>query len=92
MAESAWFHRELPLAADRVEKDNPRLSSARALVASGAVRPEAGQWRVGEGSSTHWVELGDDNSRCSCRWFARYRATRGPCAHILAASIAAAAR
>ncbi|MCE7080678.1 SWIM zinc finger family protein [Streptomyces sp. ST2-7A] len=35
--EAAYFHRELPYEADRVERHNPRLVSARALVAEGAV-------------------------------------------------------
>ncbi|GAB3120032.1 SWIM zinc finger domain-containing protein [Streptomyces calidiresistens] len=37
VSEAAYFHRELPYEADRVERHNPRLVAARALVADGAV-------------------------------------------------------
>jgi hypothetical protein len=40
LSESAWFRQELPLDTERVEKDNPRLASARELVSADAVGPE----------------------------------------------------
>lgn len=89
IVESAWFHRELPLDDERIEKDNPRLASARKLVAAEAVQRDGSKWRVGEAASMHWVDLEPGHDRCTCRWYSRYRASRGPCSHILAARIVA---
>lgn len=83
----AWFHRELPVDDDRVTKDNPRLVRARELVAEGLVTPDQGRWRVGDGAHQHWVTPESERWTCTCRWEARYRGWRGPCAHVLAAQI-----
>lgn len=91
LAESAWFHRELPMDDDRIEKDNPRLASARKLVSAHAVRREGTQWRIGDRDGVHWVDLEPGADRCTCRWYSRYQASRGPCSHILAARIVAGA-
>lgn len=94
LAEQSWFHRELPYAADAATRDNPRLVKARALVASGTVSQEEDRWVVGEDGRRHWVTLGPGagTGECTCRFFARYGTSRGPCSHLLAASLAAGAQ
>ncbi|WP_031508145.1 SWIM zinc finger family protein [Streptomyces megasporus] len=90
-AEAAYFHRELPYDAGRVERDNPRLRAARDLVAAGAVRREAdGTFTVTTGTeegAAHRVRSDGDVLSCTCRWWARYRGGRGPCSHALAVRI-----
>ncbi|MFB8008434.1 SWIM zinc finger family protein [Nocardia sp. NPDC056000] len=91
LAEAAHFHRELPYAAGRVERHNPRLKAARELVTAGNVRPDpedADAATVTSGSYTHRVRLGTDGRFvCTCDWWAETRGTRGPCRHALAARI-----
>ncbi|MEE1942265.1 SWIM zinc finger family protein [Streptomyces sp. TRM 70361] len=96
-AEAAHFHRELPFDGDRVERHNPRLRAARALVAAGAVRPEGVEGTEGGGADgtfavavdghTHRVRSADGELSCTCRWWAEYRGGRGPCSHALAVRI-----
>jgi len=88
LSEQAQFHRELPFDAAQAERDNPRLAAARRLVAAGEVRPEDGRWRVPGSDRTHWVDLAGDGS-CTCEWWTRHGGGRGPCAHLLAARLAA---
>ncbi|WP_146841503.1 SWIM zinc finger family protein [Cellulomonas composti] len=82
LRDAAWFHRELPHDPERVEKDNPRLVTARRLVADGALSraPEGWHVRSRSGGPDHLVS-GD---RCTCTWFLRHGTGRGPCAHMLA--------
>lgn len=85
LGEHAYFHREIPYDADAVDRDHPRLNAARALVASGAVERADGMFRVGDGEHRHWVTIdGTDRGTCTCRWYARYTGSRGPCTHVLA--------
>ncbi len=84
-AEAAYFHRELPYDADRAERSNPRLRSARALVAAGAVTLHGGMGTVtAEDGHVHRVRDTAGTLSCSCLWWARYRGGRGPCKHALA--------
>lgn len=84
-AEAAYFHRELPYDAERVERHNPRLRSARALVAAGAVTLEGALGTVtAEDGHVHRVRDEAGALSCSCQWWARYRGGRGPCKHALA--------
>jgi len=85
LRDGAYFHRELPHDPERVEKDNPRLVSARRLVEDGAVTPVDGGWAVRSrtGGPDHRVSSG----RCTCPWFLRHGTGRGPCAHLLAVRI-----
>ena len=88
-AEAAYFHRELPYDAERVEKHNPRLRHARALVRAGAVRLEDGESAtVTVDGHFHRVRSAADGKlSCTCRWWAEYRGSRGPCKHALAVRI-----
>ncbi|MEW2408619.1 SWIM zinc finger family protein [Streptomyces griseoviridis] len=84
-AEAAYFHRELPYDAERVERHNPRLRSARALVAAGAVRLDGTLGTVtAEDGHAHRVRDDAGVLSCSCLWWAKYRGGRGPCKHALA--------
>lgn len=89
LVEQRWFHRELPLAADRVEKDNPRLVAARALVAAGAVAPDGDGWVVTVDAHRHWVRGQGESASCTCLWHAKHHGGRGPCKHVLAVAITA---
>ncbi|QKW22821.1 SWIM zinc finger family protein [Kitasatospora sp. NA04385] len=87
LAEAAHFHRRLPYESGRVEDRNPRLRSARALLAADAVGPVTGDLRVVTvGDHVHHVRVGADGTAlgCTCRWWARHRGDRGPCSHVLA--------
>jgi hypothetical protein len=89
VAEAAYFHRELPYDAARVEAMNPRLANARALVAAGAVRLDGELATVTVGDHRHRVRFGSDGAAgCTCGWWARYRGGRGRCKHVLAAELA----
>ncbi|MET9970534.1 SWIM zinc finger family protein, partial [Streptomyces sp. NPDC006356] len=84
-AEAAYFHRELPYDAERVERHNPRLRSARALVAAGAVTLDGTVGTVtAEDGHVHRVRDEAGVLSCSCLWWAKYRGGRGPCKHALA--------
>ena len=86
-----YFHRVLPFDLSAIEKLNPRLKSASALVAAGAVTlVQEGDKLVAEISSdgvTHQVLIGADQSSCTCPWYSKNNSSRGPCKHILAAEM-----
>ncbi|MBX9394413.1 SWIM zinc finger domain-containing protein [Streptomyces sp. TRM72054] len=85
VAEAAYFHRELPYDAERVERHNPRLRSARALVTAGAVALDGAVATVtAEDGHVHRVREQAGVLSCSCLWWAKYRGGRGPCKHALA--------
>ncbi|MFJ8192855.1 SWIM zinc finger family protein [Streptomyces sp. NPDC096094] len=88
-AEAAYFHRELPYDAERVERHNPRLRSARSLVAAGSVTLDGAIGMVtAEDGHVHRVREEAGALTCSCLWWARYRGGRGPCKHALAVRMA----
>ncbi|MBP2326697.1 hypothetical protein JOF56_007082 [Kibdelosporangium banguiense] len=90
LAEASYFHRELPYDATRVERMNPRLRAARALVAAGAVHLEGDTATVTVEDRVNRVRLSPDGTAlgCTCQWWAEYRGTRGKCKHTLAAESA----
>jgi hypothetical protein len=85
---TSFFHRELPFDRDALEAMHPRLLRAQTLVDKGAVRLEDGAAIVRSGDADYLVRWDDAGARCSCAWFARHRAERGPCKHVLAAELA----
>ena len=88
-AEAAYFHRELPYDGERVAAMNPRLRSARALVASGAVvftEPDVAVVTASE--QPRQVRFSDTGPSCTCPWWIDHRGGRGPCKHVLAAQMA----
>lgn len=89
-AEAAYFHRELPYEAARALRDNPRLAAAYALCDADLVTTAGNDVRVRSGDHDHQVRFdspdpGAEPVSCTCAWWARYRAGRGPCKHALAA-------
>lgn len=85
LAEGAYFHRYLPYSSGAAEARNPRLRSARKLLADGAVRLDGSLAVVGEGDRVHMVRADDAGKlSCTCLWWAQYRGGRGPCSHALA--------
>jgi hypothetical protein len=89
-----YFHRELPFDLARVEEMQPRLGNARKLVEGGLARPLPGGdpgvtlFEVQGTGTLHRVRLSDEQESCTCPWFSKYLGQRGPCKHILAASLA----
>jgi hypothetical protein len=90
VAEASYFHRELPYDASRIERMNPRLRNARALLAAGAVRLDADVATVTVEGRLHRVRLNADGTGagCTCPWWAKYRGSRGKCKHVLATELA----
>ncbi|MET7287291.1 SWIM zinc finger family protein [Streptomyces sp. NPDC005573] len=88
-AEAAYFHRELPYDAERVERHNPRLRTARELVAADAVTLDGALATV-TAADGHRHRVRDEAGvlSCSCLWWAKYRGGRGPCKHALAVRMA----
>lgn len=88
-----YFHRELPFDLDRVEEMQPRLGNARKLVSNGLIRPlpgadqDAATFEVQGTGTMHRVRIAGDHQSCTCPWFSKYQGRRGPCKHILAASL-----
>jgi hypothetical protein len=89
LTEQAWFHRELPIEAEKVLRRNPRLASARTLVEAGAVTSlDGARWRVrGTHDTYDVVPESGRGLRCSCPWEHEHQGSRGPCKHILAVAI-----
>nr|WP_243857231.1 SWIM zinc finger family protein [Sphingomonas leidyi] len=73
----------------------PRLGNARKLVDGGLVRrlPDddraVATFEVQGTGTLHRVRICEDHQSCTCPWFSKYQGQRGPCKHILAASIVA---
>lgn len=88
VAEAGYFHRTLPYAADAVEKMNPRLAGARALITAGGVTVGADVSVVVSGDETYHVR--NESQSCTCPWWAKHRGGRGPCKHVLAVRMARA--
>jgi SWIM zinc finger len=85
LAQSAYFHRELPYDRAVLEKMHPRLLGARELAEQGAVRiRDDGRATVRSGDAEYVVRVEDGVARCTCAWFAKHRGERGPCKHVLA--------
>jgi hypothetical protein len=84
-----YFHRELPFDLDKVEEMQPRLGNARKLIEAGQVKclPDGATYEVQGTGTIHRVHLSADQQSCTCPWFSKYLGQRGPCKHILAASI-----
>ncbi len=92
LAEGSWFHRELPFDLNAVEKQHPRLKSARKLISENSVRvgkrsAALVEMLVQSGGVEHRVCLALDDAKCTCPWHAKHGTSRGPCKHILAAQI-----
>jgi hypothetical protein len=87
LAEQSFFHRELPFG-PALEAMHPRLASARALIDAGCVVAGRGGALVRSGDAGHRVTFAEPHDICTCPWWGKYRGTRGPCKHVLAARMA----
>jgi hypothetical protein len=87
VAEAAYFHRSLPFDATKVERANPRLAAARALVERGAVRLLDDGATVTSGPRIYELRSEGARLRCTCQWWAEHGGQRGPCKHELAVRI-----
>ncbi|GAB2934663.1 SWIM zinc finger domain-containing protein [Micromonospora polyrhachis] len=84
VAEAGYFHRTLPYDAGTIERMNPRLRAARALVAAHAVTLAGDLATVRGDNGNYQVRLSDVGLTCTCPWWAKHRGGRGPCKHALA--------
>lgn len=87
-----YYHRVLPFELDKIEKLQPRLINARKLLDENKVRITKNEDnRVEafvEGTDvTYFVRIGEDESKCTCPWYAKHQNERGPCKHILAVQL-----
>lgn len=89
-----YFHRELPFDLAKVEEMQPRLANARKLIDAGKVQcltendgSDTAIFEVQGSGTMHRVRLSEDGEACTCPWFSKYQGQRGPCKHILAASL-----
>jgi hypothetical protein len=88
-----YFHRELPFDLDRIEEMQPRLGNARKLVEDGKAKRIGGGdgpmaiFEIKGTGTVHRVRLSDEQQSCTCPWFSKYQGQRGPCKHILAATL-----
>jgi hypothetical protein len=87
VAEAAYFHRSLPFDAGRVERANPRLAAARALIKQGGVRLHANGASVTSGPNIYQLRHEGTRLRCTCQWWTENGGQRGPCKHELAVRI-----
>ncbi|MDR1633912.1 MAG: SWIM zinc finger domain-containing protein [Bifidobacteriaceae bacterium] len=91
LADQAYYHRELPYDAALPGALAPRLDGARALAAGGAVTwADPAHATVAGQGGVYLVALGADLSEatCTCPWYGRHHGARGPCKHVLAATLA----
>jgi hypothetical protein len=88
LAQMAWFHRVLPFDFVSIDALNPRLKATRKLVDNQAVTLREVGAEVQSDNALHRVQLDEDNYSCTCPWYAKNKATRGPCKHVLATQIA----
>ncbi len=88
VTEAAYFHRVLPYDPSAAARLNPRLIGARRLVESGAVTLEPDHAWV-RGTDVHYQLRLDRGApvSCTCPWWTAHRGDRGPCKHVLAATM-----
>jgi hypothetical protein len=91
---AAYYHRELPFNPEEIESSQPRLANARRLVEKDGIRiiKDDGEsieaYVNGEGSD-HFVVINHRNrkGKCTCPWYIKHSASRGPCRHVLAVEL-----
>lgn len=86
---SQWFRRPLPFPAGPLHTEPPRLRDARGLAERGAVRLGTdSRAEVTSGKASYEVRLNPPH--CTCAWWGKHPGDRGPCKHVLAATLVAA--
>lgn len=84
LKQESYFHRVLPFDLNEIAALNPRLGAAEALVEAGAVTLQGEAAQVTSSDVVHQVTRDGERWRCTCPWYAKNGAQRGPCKHILA--------
>ncbi|MGM9424702.1 SWIM zinc finger family protein [Hydrogenophaga sp. MI9] len=87
LREAAYFHRQLPYAEERVQRNYPRLEGARALLVSGAVTTDGPGWTVQGEHGRYFLRRVAGRLQCTCLFEAKYQGSRGPCKHALAVQL-----
>lgn len=85
---ASWFARDLPFDRSPLARPGTRLANARELVAAGAVEVQGEGYEVRSGADQYRVRQVDGEWRCTCPWWGRHGADRGPCKHVLAVVLA----
>ncbi len=83
-ATASWFARDLPFDRSPLGQPSSRLANARELVAAGGVEATGDGYAVRSGTDEYRVRQVKGNWRCTCPWWGRHGADRGPCKHVLA--------
>lgn len=83
-AKASWFARDLPFDRSPLGQPGTRLANARELVAAGAVKATVNGYEVRSGTDEYRVRQVEGDWRCTCPWWGRHGADRGPCKHVLA--------
>jgi hypothetical protein len=86
-ATAAHYHRPLPFRADLIAALHPRLAAARLLASAGTVVRTALGFEVTSGTQTYLVHRRDSGYGCTCAWWATHHGRRGPCKHVVAATV-----
>lgn len=90
LATCAFFHRELPFSALQSIPAPTRLTAAKALKSSNKLSfAEDGKsiWVRGKDAEYLVRRTAEGEWRCTCAWIGRHGTSRGPCKHILAATL-----
>jgi hypothetical protein len=87
-AAATWFARDLPFDRSPLGRPGTRLANARELVAAGAVAATGDGYDVRSGTDEYRVRHVEGEWRCTCPWWGRHGADRGPCKHVLAVVLA----
>jgi len=92
VTKKSYFHRELPFDLGEIGTDQPRFQSAQNLVDQKRVcfvKDSDGKryFRVQGTKVVHQVCLAESETSCTCPWYSKYQGKRGPCKHVLAASL-----
>jgi hypothetical protein len=93
LADGGYYRRELPFDLARIERLQPRLRQARAVVQAGAVEVastlavDGWAWVHGSGGVDYRVGWSKNGWTCTCPWYGQHRGDRGPCKHVLAVQI-----
>ncbi len=89
---NCYYHRELPFDLEKIEELQPRLRSARSLLAKATIKAvessdQSVVFEVPGTDTIHRVSLSPEQDACTCPWYSKHQGKRGPCKHVLAARI-----
>jgi hypothetical protein len=91
LSDDAYYWRHLPYRTQALEQEPPRLRDAKRLLRDkgGSVEKRAdGTFSVLSQNHEYRASIDRDTFKCTCPWFAKHGASRGPCKHVLACVLA----